>query len=198
MRCRAFCVAVGDGYGPAPATAALIYLWNGSTWKTAKPATPKGVTNLVLDSVSCTSPGSCVAVGDGSGKPGDVAEVWNGRAWTATGPIAWPKDATNPRVDSVSCVTASYCVTVGYIDRNPQANGPSTGRAAASVWNGRTWTAAAVAAPGKSKASLFNSVTCLRTTFCVAVGQIGPYDSTSGAGLSGLWNGKSWHLVSAK
>jgi hypothetical protein len=118
-----------------------------------------------------------VAVGNGPGKVGDFAEVWNGKAWIATGPIAWPKGATRPWVDSVSCVTASYCVAVGYIDRNPQVNSANTGRAAASVWNGKTWTAAAVAAPGKGKASLFNDVKCLRTTFCVAVGQIGPYGS---------------------
>jgi hypothetical protein len=28
---------------------------------------------------------------------------------------------------------------VGYIDRNPQANGANTGRAAAAAWNGRNW-----------------------------------------------------------
>lgn len=191
-----FCVAVGVGYSTKNTT--LIYSWNGSTWKTLTPATPKGVSVLSLDGVSCASAKSCVAVGNGVGKPGGVAEVWNGTAWRATGPIAWTKGATSPSVTGVSCVTASYCVAVGYIDGNPKAGDASTGRAAASLWNGRTWTATAVAAPGKDKASLFNSVTCLRRTFCVAVGQAGPSGSTNGTGLSGFWNGKTWHLVAAK
>jgi hypothetical protein len=87
---------------------------------------------------------------------------------------------------------------VGFIDWNPNDNGASTGRAAASVWNGKTWTATTVAAPGKNKASLFDGVTCLKAAYCVAVGQAGPYDSTSGTGLSGFWNGKTWHLVTTK
>jgi hypothetical protein len=191
-----FCVTVGVGYNTK--NTAHIYSWNGSTWKTMKPATPKGVSELSLDSVSCTSANSCVAVGNGGGKPGDVAEVWNGTTWKATGPIAWPKGATNPLVSSVSCVSASYCVAAGHIDSNPKAGDASTGRAAASLWNGKTWTAAAVARPGKNKASLFSSVTCLRRTFCAAVGQAGPSGSTNGIGLSGFWNGKTWHLVDAK
>jgi hypothetical protein len=191
-----FCVTVGVAYNAK--NTMLIYSWNGSTWKTLKPATPKGVSALGLDSVSCTSAKSCVAVGNGGGKPGDVAEVWNGTTWKATRPIAWPKGAANPQVTGVSCVTASYCVAVGYIDSNPKVSGAHTGRAAASLWNGKTWTAIAVAAPGKNKASAFNKVTCLRRTFCAAVGGIGPNDSTNVTFLSGFWNGKTWRLVAAK
>jgi hypothetical protein len=190
-----FCVVIGNTYDPTTRT--LIDVWNGRTWKTLAPAQAKGVTDLVLNSVSCTSARSCVAVGNGAGTGtrGEVAEVWNGRSWTATGPIAWPRGATSPWLDDVSCATARYCLAVGYIDRNPQANGANTGRAAASVWNGRTWTATPVAAPGKGKASLFDGVTCLRPGFCAAVGQAGPYDSTTGTELAATWNGRGWHLV---
>jgi hypothetical protein len=188
-----FCVVIGNTYDPTTRT--LIDVWNGRTWKTLPPAKAKGVSDLVLNSVSCTSARSCVAVGNGTGTRGEVAEVWNGKSWTATAPIAWPRGATSPWVDSISCATARYCLAVGYIDRNPQANGFSTGRAAASVWNGRTWTATPVAAPGKGKASLFDGVTCLRPGFCAAVGQAGPYDSTTGTELAALWNGRGWHLV---
>lgn len=190
-----FCVVIGNNYDPTTRT--LIDAWNGRTWKTLAPAEAKGVTDLVLNSVSCTSARSCVAVGNGTGTGtrGEVAEVWNGRSWTATAPIAWPRGATSPWVDSISCATARYCLAAGYIDRNPQANGANTGRAAASVWNGRTWAATPVAAPGKGKASLFDGVTCLRPGFCAAVGQAGPYDSTTGTELAALWNGRGWHLV---
>jgi hypothetical protein len=190
-----FCVVIGNNY--VPTTRTLIDVWNGRTWKTLAPAKAKGVTDLVLNSVSCTSARSCVAVGNGTGTGtrGEVAEVWNGRSWTATAPIAWPRGATSPWVDSVSCATARYCLAAGYIDRNPKANGANTGRAAASVWNGKSWTATSVAAPGKGKASLFNGVTCPRTTFCAAVGQVGPYDGSSGTELAALWDGRNWRVV---
>jgi hypothetical protein len=188
-----FCVVIGTSTDQTTRT--LIDVWNGRTWKTLAPAKAKGVTDLVLNSVSCTSARSCVAVGNGTGTRGEVAEVWNGKSWTATAPIAWPRGATSPWVDSVSCATTRYCLAVGYIDRNPQANGVSTGRAAASLWNGRTWTATPVAAPGKGKASLFDGVTCLQPGFCAAVGQAGPYDSTTGTELAATWNGRGWHLV---
>lgn len=188
-----FCVVVGNTY--VPTTRTLIDAWNGKTWKTLSPATPKGATDLVLTSVSCTSARSCVAVGNGAGLRTTVAEVWNGKSWTATGPIAWPKGATSPWVETVSCATARYCLAVGSIDRNPQANGANTGRAAASVWNGKTWAPTAVAAPGKGKASLFNGVTCLSAKFCAAVGQAGPYEGDNGTELAARWNGKGWRLV---
>ena len=51
-----------------------------------------------------------------------------------------------------------------------------------------------MAAPGKGKASLFNQVSCPAGADCVAVGQLGTYNSDEGSGLAGLWNGKSWKL----
>jgi hypothetical protein len=74
----------------------------------------------------------------------------------------------------------------------------STQRAAAVTWNGKAWTATGVPAPGKGKASLFQAVTCLSAADCVAVGQAGPAGSATGTPLSGFWNGKRWHLVTAR
>jgi len=185
------CVAVG----PTFAGKTLVFSWNGGSWQPLKAAPVKGVSKLSLDSVSCASANSCVAVGNGSGKPGDVAEVWNGASWAATRPIAWPKGATNPQVTGVSCANAGYCLAVGIIDRNPKTGG--SGRAAASLWNGKRWSATTVAAPGGNQISAFGGVTCLRPTFCAAVGQAGPSGLASSTGLSGFWNGKSWRLVVA-
>ena len=84
-------------------------------------------------------------------------------------------------------------LTVGTVGRNPKILDRITGRAEASVWNGKKWTAAPVAAPGKGNASTFGAVTCLRPTFCVAVGLRRSALGTSQ--LSGFWKGKTWHLV---
>jgi hypothetical protein len=86
-------------------------------------------------------------------------------------------------------------VAVGATGVTPYIEGAS-GRAAASVWNGRSWTPAPVAAPGPGTATLFSAVTCLKKTDCVAVGETatsGP--AVSPTELTGFWNGRSWHLV---
>jgi hypothetical protein len=62
---------------------------------------------------------------------------------------------------------------------------------------GEAWTPAKVPAPGKGKASVFNEVSCVSAVSCVAVGQLGPFESTEGNGLGGLTNGTSWKLVAA-
>ncbi len=48
--------------------------WNGSYWKIQ--ATPDPPGNSSLQGVSCSGPGSCVAVG------ATLSEVWNGTTWT--------------------------------------------------------------------------------------------------------------------
>ena len=141
-----FCLVARHSPTKSGALTTFLYRWNGRSWTALKPAAPpKGVTSLQLGYVSCASPTSCVAVGDGYRKAAAVAvaEVWNGRAWRVTAPIAWPKGATNPAPVSVSCATASACMTTGSIDSNQKDYG-ITGRAAASVWNGRTWRATSV------------------------------------------------------
>jgi hypothetical protein len=86
---------------------------------------------------------------------------------------------------------------VGTIDSNLNEMS-DTGKAAAVTWNGKAWAVTSVPAPGKGKGSLFNGVTCLTASSCVAVGQLGPAVSTNGTGLSSSWNGKNWRLVAAR
>jgi len=96
----------------------------------------------------------------------------------------------------VSCAAAKSCLAVGYVDIDVNVNDAYTGQAAATRWNGESWAATTVPAPGQSKgkASAFNAVSCPATGRCVAVGQLGPYDSDKSGGVAGFWNGKSWKL----
>jgi hypothetical protein len=70
-------------------TSVLAEAWNGRTWaKTPIPA-PPGVAYTSLESVSCSAPDTCVAVGNYQTDPmssgqAPVAEVWDGTAWTMT------------------------------------------------------------------------------------------------------------------
>jgi hypothetical protein len=191
-----YCLAVGLSSSNT-AEFALADRWNGNGW-TRTPVQPPASAkhDADLTGVSCTSAENCVAVGVGVARTGggvtSFAEFWNGRAWSA-GTIAWPTGVIHPFLVAVSCGSARSCVAVGSVDADFN-DGGHTGKAAATAWNGKTWTAGKVAAPGKGKASLFNEVSCPAAAACVAVGQLGPYNSDEGSGLAGFRNGKSWKL----
>ena len=194
-----YCVAVGTS-ATNTSGFALVDSWNGKAWAKMSAQPPASSKNDAdLTGVSCTSAKSCVAVGSGTavgGRPGGLAafsELWNGKTWTPA-KISWPKGTSDSSLVGVSCASAKSCVTVGYIDINVN-DGGNTGKAAAASWNGKAWTATKVPAPAKGKASLFNEVSCRSAAACVAAGQLGPYKSTEGSGLAGIWNGKSWALV---
>ena len=196
----AYCVAVGHVAANA-GSSVLADSWNGRTWRMMPVRPPaSGSTDAALDGVSCTSPGSCVAVGSGtpgSGGPGDTgfAERWNGSRWTGLS-VSWPRGTGNSYLVGVSCAAAGNCVAVGYSGAGVTAGG-DTGKAAAVSWKGKTWTVTKVPAPGRGKASLFSDVSCLPAGSCVAAGQVGPAGSTEGIGLTGFWTGKAWRLVNA-
>ena len=63
----------------------LAESWNGTAWSLLKAPSPGSASDELLG-VSCTSPSSCLAVGDfqGSGNEFTLAEAWNGTHWTVT------------------------------------------------------------------------------------------------------------------
>jgi len=191
------CMASGVYDTTSGGELALLESWNGKAWTRLKASVPAGTIDASLSSVSCTSANSCVATGFASTKTGlsSLTDMWNGKAWAHT-TVPWPKGTTNEELNGVSCTAPDRCVAVGVADSNLKAVS-NTGRAAAATWNGKAWAVTSVPAPGKGKASLFNKVTCLSATDCVAVGQVGPFESLAGTGLSGFWNGTGWHLVAA-
>jgi hypothetical protein len=191
------CIAVGS-YSSNTAGFVLADSWNGKIWaRMSVPAPAIGKNDADLTGVSCPSAKSCVAVGTGTtGLKGGLvsfAEFWSGKTWT-TGKISWPKGVSNNFLVGVSCSSAKSCLAVGNLDINVN-DGGHTGRAGATRWNGRAWTATNVPAPGKGKTSLFSEVSCPSASACVAVGQLGPFNTDEGSGLAGFWNGKSWKLV---
>jgi hypothetical protein len=192
------CVAVGVNANAADTGkggGALIQTWNGTTWTSVAPKAPKGAVTATLLGLSCPSATDCIAVGTSGSDTAEfaLADAWNGKTWTrmSVQPPASAKDDAD--LIGVSCTAAKSCVAVGFIDADFN-DGGHTGKAAATSWNGKTWTATSGPAPGKGKASLFSQVTCPAAGGCVAVGQLGPYNSDEGSGLAGFWNGRSWKL----
>ena len=112
------CFAVGAFYTfgvHQPLSQSLIEHWSGTSWTRVTSAEPAQARATVLDSVSCSSPTSCVAVGHsapGSGGWSTVVKTFAGTTWSL---IASPnaESASNSYLDSVSCSSATTCFAVG-------------------------------------------------------------------------------------
>jgi hypothetical protein len=178
-----YCVAVGDRTN---SSGLLAEQWNGSKWALTTVKLPSGSTSGDLNSVSCASVTDCLAVGGwySASSGGPLAELWNGKAWTAIkAPAAVPAGTTaTPTLTSVSCPAARRCVAVG-----DDFNGDGF----ADVWNGAKVTAVKVPAPVKKTGVDLSGVSCHSAASCVAVGAYYGSGSTYGA-LSATWNGKAW------
>jgi hypothetical protein len=90
------CIAVGTG---------MIDYWNGTSWS----GQPGVSSKEQLDSVSCLTASSCMAVGDQAARA--LAEYWDGSHWAAQHPPV-PKGSTRSSLTSVAC-SPTGCMAVG-------------------------------------------------------------------------------------
>ena len=107
------------------------------------------------------------------------ASTWSGMANSANAP------ANNTAAGAVSCVTSEFCVAVsGYLGYSRGGNDY------AELWNGTTWSPMTLpSVPGAASTTLIG-VSCVTTSFCVAVGQaVGPKV------LVEQWDGSAWTVV---
>jgi len=185
-----FCFAVGSFPGETIET--LTERWDGATWKivpspSRRPSPQfetEGVNNL--QSVSCASATSCVAVGNDAGYLYDftetLAEHWNGSKWAI---VKSPNPAKFSNLAAVSCVAAKNCYAVG--NATPSANSTATMQTLIVHWNGSVWTRATSADPTPAPRNTLLGVSCPSATSCVAVGdsRTGGVDHTLVKRLSG-------------
>lgn len=150
------CFGVGYDQVTGGTPSALIEYWDGSAWSVWQASGPGGSERSELDSVSCTSATSCMAVGSyvPNSSPVTVPLVYtlSDGEWVQKNA---PGGVTV--LDSVSCQSSTFCAAVGD---------------AALVWNGSGFRA-----PVYPPVSGFlNGVSCAAATsgFCVAVGYIRP------------------------
>jgi len=113
------CEAVGAVFGQPDQS--LAEIWDGSAWTvqtTPNPPVSNGGQGSILDSVSCTSAGSCTAVGysqfSNVAPFRTLAEVWNGTTWSMQLP---PNNVDAPNLLlSVSCGAVDICTAVGHTE----------------------------------------------------------------------------------
>ncbi len=180
------CVAVG-GYVAASGTLLpLVFTESKGTWHRATgiglPRNALTGKNLGagLSSVSCTATGFCAAAGSYNTKSIGAmmaltgSKGLSGRASEVTAsPLAAGRHPYIAELSAVSCVTAVRCVAVGSYE--PKRGGAFL--ALSVVWSGGRWgDAGTVRLPpdadtSRNQTAGLSSVACVRTGYCVAVGQ---------------------------
>jgi hypothetical protein len=145
----------------------LIQQWDGSRWKIVSAPHPEGSHYVYLESVFCTSPRSCMAVGSATtGKStGPFAEQWNGRRWLIVKTPPFHGQGTGA-LHSVFCLSESSCAAVG--------STTSTGQSGSTItmsWDGNRWTRRH--SPDPKPYSQLAAVSCSTPRLCMAVGQAG-------------------------
>ena len=153
----------------------------GSTWLESPVPSPSLYSDL--QSVSCTSGSSCIAVGnqsDGSVEQ-TLVEAWDGTTWTV---VPSPAPGPTSHLNSVVCTSASDCVAVGVTSSGAY-------QTLIEMWDGSAWSVAP--SPNPSNVDVLNDVTCTDPSNCVAVGS-----QQTGAGPQALieaWDGTTWTVV---
>jgi hypothetical protein len=177
-------------------TATAISRWNGSTWKRAHVALPKGTRSLDLNGVSCKGAKSCLVVGDyytsaSGGAPSHaLALIYNGTSLKPMPAMPLPKSATDVALIGVSCTTTKHCVAIGTASGNTAAFGADGMVSLIETWNGAKWTLHTVGMPANTDTE-FSGISCATSAFCVLAGESFSFSSTGGAHLYiRSWNGK--------
>jgi hypothetical protein len=156
------CMAVGGSSAES---------WNGSTWTSL--VVPS--LSASLNSVSCATASSCVAVGTAKDS-GSFSMAWNGSRWLPH------RVNQRDQFSGVACTLAIRCMAAGgYL--TPSA----TGATLAASWNGSGWRQRATASP---PGSALSDVSCVSASDCMAVGSI-----NGSSTLAELWNGSTWRVT---
>jgi hypothetical protein len=181
-----YCAAVGAYRHTGGPYDTLVESWNGAAWNLV--GSPNhGTGDNFLNSISCVSASSCMAVGiyRGNSAYRTLAESWNGTAWSVIPSPNRGKTADNV-LYGVSCVSSSSCTAVGYAGIQTLIE----------HWNGTSWSLVSSPNRKKNTNALFG-VSCPSASSCEASGVY--YSARVGAfrTLVERWNGTSWSTTSS-
>jgi hypothetical protein len=130
--------------------------------------------------------------------PGHLRLPWqdggaHGPAAVRRAPAAASTSTSTPNDElaDVSCASSSFCVAVGYeYDFSGAGGGTETGgQPLIETWDGSTWS---ITANPISSSDALDAVSCVSSSFCVAVGYAG-----SGQTLTETWNGSTWSVTAS-
>jgi hypothetical protein len=183
-------IMIGTGVGGAQAS--------GAAW-TAVSSPNATLSGGNIQSVSCSAPDACTAVGtnlDASGINVTLAERWDGTSWArqaTPNPPGNTAPSVAPDLLGVSCPAADFCAAVGAY-KSPGAG--ATQVSIAETWNGTSWTWQSFPVPADSDGAGLTGVSCTSPRFCEAVGTYFDTSAATNVTLAATWNGTSWSLQS--
>lgn len=198
------CVAAGGNFSSGSSSKesdhALIATQNGGTWTSAvAPLPPDAATTAQsawLESVTCTGPGACTAVGYYTDKRNSVQgliDTLSNGTWTAArAPL--PKNAAaspNAYLFGISCASGT-CTAVG--DYNNSSSNILSGKALIDTWPAGDVQSAKAQSLLSGSASALAAVSCVSASSCLAVGGYGQGSLQSGLAAT-LTNG-TWSTTS--
>jgi hypothetical protein len=167
------CAAVGSYENGTGGQSVLAERGSPGSWSVTPAPTPSGVYAATLASVSCPSTTFCMAVGNTaqtlfSTSREPLAEIWNGSSWQLV-PLPDPGTNFGNELVSVSCASPNFCVAVGSAAQKSGLN--YTTDQLVETWSAGSWQIASgtlVALPPHDNPQA--AVSCVTTTFCLAVG----------------------------
>jgi hypothetical protein len=163
-------------------------------WTIEPSPNPAGAVASGLAAVSCSGPGSCVAVGATSHPSGQqlhqvaLIERLSDGTWRIEKNPAVGSGTTS-LLEGVSCPVAEFCAAVGYAD-------PSFDLLA-EIWNGTSWSAASLPPPVGGADPSLAAVSCAAKDVCVAVGNYIENKTDTYRPLVERLNGSTWSLIPA-
>jgi len=182
------CVAVGYSVKSTKKTVFAARKIEG-IWTTQTMPEPEGAISSELHGVDCPTTTFCVTVGSYTVSGGSIwamSATWNGTSWTLR---TVPKPAGSIRTVLLddSCSSTSACTGVGiYRD----SGGLQT--SFVQRWNGTSWSHQVSPNPEGSTNTVFQGVSCVASSPCVAVGDWN--NSKSWLPMAQEWNGSAWAL----
>ncbi|HEY5025004.1 MAG TPA: hypothetical protein VII76_08515 [Acidimicrobiales bacterium] len=174
-----WCVAVGDYLALTGTTyyePGLIATESGSTWSASQAPLPGNAAvdpQALLQSVTCTGVGSCVAAGrylDASGATQALVEQLSDGTWTAS-EVSLPSDAVvtgstaDAQLATISCPSTGWCTAAGLYTSQTAGE-----QALVDTEVAGNWSAAAAPLPTTASGSQFLSLACPAVGSCVAAG----------------------------
>jgi len=200
------CLAVGARQTSLTQAHVLVEHWDGKTWAASSSASPKGAMWSTLDSVSCFSPTSCVALGDAQDSAKATGyffgERFNGTSWSLfTVPNPQKFNMGNESgLFGLSCPSTTSCLAVGTaLDYTAGQMGADFPGGVAETWDGSTWAAIrALPQSGQGASYLPNGDSCPAVGHCwVALGVPSILGPLSRDAAVAQWDGSSFVVSSS-
>lgn len=182
------CMAVGYSVKEGKKTAVSMH--HPIPWQLKTVPLPEGAKSSELHGVDCTASTFCMAVGsyiDSGGTEWAMSASFNGTEWTLVS-VAKPSESKRSVLLDISCASSTECAGVGAYRNSKNVQVTFVER-----WNGTSWSHQESPNPAGSNNSVFQNVSCVKSTPCVAVGDWRNAEE-KWQPMAQEWTGTKWAL----